>query len=411
MSNQNWSEIGNRISDLVQDAIDSQDYSKVSQMIQNAVSTAVSSAAEGVVQGMAGKKEPAPREAKKAVKAQNPWKGNGQFEKKTKEHMLAEDLSDTELYSAGGATRLGGYALTGIGAAGCIGSGLLMLIPAVIGMLAGSVPLAAVFGVQGPLLLLSIAALWKGTSILGRIRRFQNYVRALGTRTCISVKELAGSVGKEEKATLKDVRRMIERGMFRQGHLDLSGKNLFVTDHGYEAYLSDQKRMEERRTAQLAEQKERDAYKTNDALSDEVRQLIEEGRGYIDRIHASNEAIQDEVVSAKLDGLETVITRIFQYVEKHPESAPETKKLMKYYLPTTIKLLESYQKLNGQPVQGPNILKSKTEIENTLDTLNQAFARLFDNLYQDTSVDIFADISVLNTLLAQEGLTGQKIKE
>ena len=167
--------------------------------------------------------------------------------------------------------------------------------------------------------------------------------------------------------------------------------------------------MEQRRTEAIAQAKAKEAYKNNEALSDDVKKMIAEGQAYINRIHEINEAIKDEIVSQKLDGLETVITKIFEYVEQHPESAPETKKLMKYYLPTTIKLLESYQKLNDQPVQGPNIFKSKKEIEDTLDTLNQAFARLFDNLYQDTSMDIKSDISVLNTLLAQEGLTGEKL--
>ena len=81
--------------------------------------------------------------------------------------------------------------------------------------------------------------------------------------------------------------------------------------------------------------------------------------------------------------------------------------MLKYYLPTTIRLLEAYQELDDQPKATENILKSKKEIEDTLDTLNQAFAKIFDNLYQDTSMDINADISVLNTMLAQEGLTEQ----
>ena len=91
--------------------------------------------------------------------------------------------------------------------------------------------------------------------------------------------------------------------------------------------------------------------------------------------------------------------------------------MMKYYLPTTIKLLDSYEKLTEEELSGQhpdqltNIAKSKKEIEDTLDTLNLAFAKLFDNLYQDTSMDITADISVLHTLLAQEGLTGEEIRD
>ena len=83
--------------------------------------------------------------------------------------------------------------------------------------------------------------------------------------------------------------------------------------------------------------------------------------------------------------------------------------MMDYYLPTTVKLLEAYQELDGQPVQGENITTSKKEIEDTLDTLNEAFERLFDSMFQETAWDVSTDISVLKTLLAQEGLSGGQI--
>ena len=79
--------------------------------------------------------------------------------------------------------------------------------------------------------------------------------------------------------------------------------------------------------------------------------------------------------------------------------------MMQYYLPTTVKLLEAYEQLDKQPVQGENIRNSKREIEKTLDTLNVAFEKLLDSLFQDTAWDVSSDISVLQTRLAQEGLT------
>ena len=77
---------------------------------------------------------------------------------------------------------------------------------------------------------------------------------------------------------------------------------------------------------------------------------------------------------------------------------------MDYYLATAIKLLEAYEELDAQPVAGENILSSKAEIEATLDTLNVAFEKILDSLFQDTAWDVSSDISVLNTVLAQEGL-------
>ena len=80
-------------------------------------------------------------------------------------------------------------------------------------------------------------------------------------------------------------------------------------------------------------------------------------------------------------------------------------KLMDYYLPTTVKLLDAYEEMVSQPVQGENIRNSKKEIEDTLDTLNIAFEKILDSIFQNEAWDISSDISVLHTILAQEGLT------
>ena len=79
---------------------------------------------------------------------------------------------------------------------------------------------------------------------------------------------------------------------------------------------------------------------------------------------------------------------------------------MKYYLPMTIKLLTAYAEMDEQPVKVENIDKSKKEIENVLDSLNDAFSKLLDDLYKDTAWDISSDVSVLNAMLKREGLKG-----
>ena len=106
--------------------------------------------------------------------------------------------------------------------------------------------------------------------------------------------------------------------------------------------------------------------------------------------------------------MEVLVQKIFDRVQQDPDSLEDISKLMDYYLPTTIKLLEAYQQLCSQPVQGENIRSSKLEIEQTLDTLNDAFERLLDSLFEDVAWDISSDISVLQTMLAQEGLVGNE---
>ena len=128
------------------------------------------------------------------------------------------------------------------------------------------------------------------------------------------------------------------------------------------------------------------------------------------KIREANDAIPGEEISAKISRMETLVDRIFDRVEQKPDTVDDIRKLMEYYLPTTIKLLEAYEELDAQHVQGENIISSKQEIEKTLDTLNTAFEKLLDELFQDTAWDLSSDISVLNTMLAQEGLTEDGLK-
>ena len=139
-----------------------------------------------------------------------------------------------------------------------------------------------------------------------------------------------------------------------------------------------------------------------------MREVLERGEEFIRKIHESNDAIPGEEISVKIAKMEEIIDRIFQRAEAHPEIVPDLKKMMDYYLPMTVKLLDAYEEMDGQPVQGENITNSKKEIEATLDTLNEAFAKLLDSVFQDIAWDVSSDISVLQTMLAQEGLTGNE---
>ena len=144
----------------------------------------------------------------------------------------------------------------------------------------------------------------------------------------------------------------------------------------------------------------------NRNLTPECTELAEEGKRYIRHVHECNVKIEDEEMSSKLDRLELVITRIFREAGKNTEAVSDLKKMMSYYLPTTQKLLDAYCELDEQPIHGQNIENTKKEIEAALDTINKAFEKLLDDLFEDTAWDISTDISVLQTMLAQEGLTG-----
>jgi 5-bromo-4-chloroindolyl phosphate hydrolysis protein len=97
-------------------------------------------------------------------------------------------------------------------------------------------------------------------------------------------------------------------------------------------------------------------------------------------------------------------------VEVHPKKLADVRRFMAYYLPTTVKLLDAYREFDRQPIQGENIKNAKKEINDALDTINTAFENLFDSLFEDAAWSVSADITVLNTMLKQEGLTGNDFK-
>ena len=83
---------------------------------------------------------------------------------------------------------------------------------------------------------------------------------------------------------------------------------------------------------------------------------------------------------------------------------------MNYYLPTTRKLVDAYRELDQETIISENMAKTKKEIEDTLDTINEAFENLLDSFFEERAMDISSDISVLQTMLAQEGLTGKDFR-
>lgn len=260
-----------------------------------------------------------------------------------------------------------------------------------------------------------------GNGILGRVKRFRSYISSLGSREYCNVKELSEHLGKSPRFVVKDLEKMIQKGWFRQGHLDKQKTCLMVSNDAYRQYTdllqqTDQMKSEQREkqadaARKRAKEVQKQAEEPDSNLSPEVRKVIRTGEKYIRKIHACNDALPGREISAKISRMELLVDRIFDRVEQNPELVTDISRMMDYYLPTTVKLLEAYEDLDAEPVQGENIISSKKEIEKTLDTLNIAFEKLLDSLFQDTAWDVSSDISVLEMMLAQEGLTKDDFKE
>ncbi len=245
-----------------------------------------------------------------------------------------------------------------------------------------------------------------------RAGRFRKYVRTMGEQDFYQLDGLAQAVRRKEAFVRKDLREMIGRGWFLEGHLDEQETCFMLTDDAYRMYMDAQeqlrlRREEEERLAAQREMLERDP------VQRQLRQTVEEGNEYIRRIRDINGAIAESRISGKLERLENICGRIFGHIGEKPEKLPDIRRFMSYYLPTTLKLLERYREFHEQPLQGENITVAKTEIEGMLDDINRAFEKMFDRLFEEEALDVSTDISVLSTMLAQEGLLedGLRVKD
>ena len=128
------------------------------------------------------------------------------------------------------------------------------------------------------------------------------------------------------------------------------------------------------------------------------------------QLRQANEAIPDPVMTAKIARLEEISARIFALAKKDPDKKAQLQKFMDYYLPTALKLLNTYAQLSAQDVQGTNITEAKQSIERSMDLLTTAFENQLDKLFATDALDVSADVAALEGMLNLDGLTGSDFK-
>ena len=416
MINNDWERFGDEIRRTIQNAVDSQDFSRLNQTVSDTIGKAMDSVSRGVKNGGWYRQKENPARGAAGVDMSSVF-GSDARQSGSARHAAPGEAdrrgraapAKKLLYLKGTSTRIGGIflAVTGyIFTAGALAFLLFLgLGAAVTGWSTALKAGMAVFGLFG---LAFVAMGVAGTNMACSVGRFRKYVKALENREYCDVKELAQKTGRSVKAVVKDLKKMIRKGWFIHGHLDEQETCLMTSEEAYQQYtdLMDRTKREKAERDAAAERQRQEFSK----LSPEVQKVVQAGDEYVKKIRAANDAIPGEEISAKISRMEMLVDRIFDRVEEHPESVDDIRKLMEYYLPTTVKLLDAYEDLDAQPVQGENIISSKKEIEKTIDTLNVAFEKLLDDLFQDTAWDLSSDISVLETMLAQEGLTEDGLK-
>ena len=144
--------------------------------------------------------------------------------------------------------------------------------------------------------------------------------------------------------------------------------------------------------------------------SPELDELIRQRDLALSEMHRLNDSIEDPKISAQIDHMEAVTAKIIAHVVEHPRKLPQIRKFLNYYLPTTLKLLNAYDRMDAAGVSGANIDGTMGKIETMMDTVATAFDRQLDALFGDEALDISTDITVMENMLAREGLAGESLR-
>ena len=249
----------------------------------------------------------------------------------------------------------------------------------------------------------SVILAFRGWKIRKRLERFNKYSDILKGKNYSEISKLSESVSKKNKFVLKDIEKMMSLNMFKEGHISEDKSYFILGDEVYEEYLNSMKAYSERSKEEADNTVEQD--------KSELSLVIENGEKYISEIESVNYSLHGNNICTKLNEMANITRNIIDNVRKNPDNLPLVKKFFNHYLPISLKLIYSYRELNTQTIEGENIRKSKNEIENSIDLINTAFRKLLDNLFEDVVLDVSSDISVLETLFTQEGLTEDDFKK
>ena len=235
-----------------------------------------------------------------------------------------------------------------------------------------------------------IGCLFGGWHIRTSRRMRRKIDKIVGDAKYMYIQDIADALPCSYDKCCKHLENCIDEGLFGpDAYLDMRRKCLVVSERPPEptpapAPAPNPEKQPEKRT----DMPERDQYQK---ILEELRRV--------------NDAIPDEEMSDKISRLEAVSAKIFEQAKSDPDKLPQMRKFMDYYLPTSLKLLNTYAELDNQGVEGENISESKRRIEQTMDTLVKAFENQLDRLFASDALDVSTDIDVMQNMLRADGLT------
>lgn len=224
--------------------------------------------------------------------------------------------------------------------------------------------------------------------------QFADYADSVDYHKGLPVSMLADLTHQTKKKALKRLRSYIHKGWLN-AWLDDETETLYLTAEDYRAAKE--------KAAAAAAQPQPEKVETGDAPLN-----LDTARRFAAVLEKEQQLMQDAQAREELAAMHKTTTAICDWLEAHPESQPKTRRFAEYYIPTTLKLLHTYNDVQGQ--QGENAETIRRDIAGILHTLNQAYENLYNNLLSDVAMDISSEIAALQGMLANDGLTGREFE-
>ena len=227
-----------------------------------------------------------------------------------------------------------------------------------------------------------------------KLRLLADAAEKLNAQKGLAVEMLADLTHQTKKKALKKLRSYIHKGWLN-AWLDDETETLYLTAEDYRAAKE--------KAAAAAVQPQPEKVETGDAPLN-----LDTARRFAAVLEKEQQLMQNTQAREELAKMHKTTTAICDWLEAHPESQPKTRRFAEYYIPTTLKLLHTYNDVQGQ--QGENAETIRRDIAGILHTLNQAYENLYNNLLSDVAMDISSEIAALQGMLANDGLTGREFK-
>ena len=229
---------------------------------------------------------------------------------------------------------------------------------------------------------------------------YTRFLRELGNNTVIPIRDLASSVQKSEKDTIKELMYMMDKGYFKQARI-VENDSLFLLDIPTFKLYKTQKSQLPHTSYEENKKIENQAHDENS--KNKAENILKTSRENLNSINLSISRIKNRDFLEKVIEIKKTIENIVNIVKRYPEKSYILDKFIDYYLPTTVKLIDAYTEYEIMESNDPKIKNSLNEIESSIQTINDAFGKIQLELMEDRTMDIKTDIDTMKLLLNQEG--------